>query len=111
MSNFHDIASTKGWSKGDQVAVLLDYIDRQGSPEAFQDYLAEQDGYDDGLQSFEVVALWPGGGSWSEDVRARDTEEAESEAKDTMADNSGIPFDDDEQREDFKNAITIVSCL
>jgi hypothetical protein len=39
--NFQDAVKKAGWTAEAQVAVLLTYIDRQGSEEAFSDYLAE----------------------------------------------------------------------
>ena len=111
MTDFYDVASQKGWSKDEQISVLLDYVTRQSSPEAFADYLEEQEGYDDGLLSFEVTALWPEGGSWAEHVRAQDAQQAEIAAKEIMAENSGIPFEDHQQRADFKATIDIVSCV
>lgn len=34
-----DVAEEQGWSEATQVAVLLEYIENQSSPEAFEDFL------------------------------------------------------------------------
>lgn len=40
--NFQDAVEKYGWTPEQQVFVLLEYIDNQNSPEAFEDFLEDQ---------------------------------------------------------------------
>lgn len=111
MSTFNEIAAEKGWSKDEQIAVLLEFAQTHADTEEFESFFAGQKGYSDGSQNYEIVALWPDEGSWCEDVRATSQEDAMELAKDLMADNSCITFDDDAERQAFKDSITIVTCI
>ena len=42
---FENTAAEQGWSAETQVGVLLEYVKNQQSPEAFADFLAEQQAY------------------------------------------------------------------
>jgi len=39
---FERIAEEQGWNPDTQVAVLLEYLENQGSPEAFEDFLIQK---------------------------------------------------------------------
>lgn len=52
--NFRDAVKKAGWTAEEQVAVLLAYIERQCSEEAFSDYLAEEATVPEG----EVTEQW-----------------------------------------------------
>ena len=41
-STFQVVAARNGWSLGTQVDILLEYIENQQSPEAFEDFLRHQ---------------------------------------------------------------------
>lgn len=55
--HFARVAAAEGWSLATQVGVLLTYIDNQASPEAFEDYLAEQR-FDDPSGDSDRDFLW-----------------------------------------------------
>ena len=110
MTDFHAIASDKGWSKDERIDVLLQYIENQRSEQAFAEFLEEQVGLEPGSIKFSVTALWPDEGLWEEDVIASNEEEAKVLAKETMADNSCIPFEEQKDRRDYMDSITILYC-
>lgn len=37
----NEIAEEQGWDVYSQLSLLIEYIDRQGSPEAFRDFLQD----------------------------------------------------------------------
>lgn len=51
-SIFEECVESRGWDKEQQVSILLEYVDRQASPEAFEDFIAE---HFDG--EYEVIDL------------------------------------------------------
>ncbi len=39
---FEKIAEEQGWNDATKICILLEYIDNQGSPEAFDDFISEK---------------------------------------------------------------------
>lgn len=106
--DFIAIAKKKGWDKGEQVEKLLDLVEAKLDEPVAVEYLEAVSGYDDGLESFEVLAQWPEGDTWCEGVRARDIDGAKEAALDAMADVYGVDFDDPEQLSSFRSSIKIL---
>ncbi len=57
---FESVAAELGWSESTQISVLLDYIQRQQSNQAFHDFLAEQNHQEEPLyvtegQTFQIL--------------------------------------------------------
>lgn len=106
--DFVEIARKKGWSEAEQVEKLLDLVQSHIDESVAVEHLKAASGYDDGLESFEVLAQWPEGDTWCEDVRARDIDGAEDAAFNAMADAYGVDFDDPEQLSSFRKSVTIL---
>lgn len=106
--DFIAIAKKKGWDKGEQVEKLLDLVQAKLDEQVAVEYLEAASGYDDGLESFEVLAQWPEGDTWCEDVRARDIADAQNVALNAMADAYGVDFDDKEALHSFRSSVKIL---
>lgn len=106
--DFVEIAKKKGWSEAEQVEKLLDLVQSHIDESVAVEHLEAASGYDDGLESFEVLAQWPEGDTWCEDVRACDIDGAKDAALNAMADAYGVDFDDPEQLSSFRKSVTIL---
>ena len=106
--NFVEIAKKKGWTQAEQVEKLLGLVQAHIDESVAVEHLEAESGYDDGLETFEVLAQWPEGDTWCEDVRARDIDGAEDAALNAMADSYGVDFDDLEQLSSFRKSVTIL---
>lgn len=106
--DFVEIAKKKGWTQAEQVEKLLDLVQTHIDESVAVEHLEAASGYDDGLESFEVLAQWPEGDTWCEDVRARDIADAQEEALNAMADAYGVDFDDKEALYCFRSSVKIL---
>lgn len=106
--DFMAIAKKKGWDQGEQVDKLLDLVRSHLDESVAVAHLEAASGYDDGLESFEVLAQWPEGDTWCEDVRARDLADAEDTAIMAMADAYGVDIDDQEVLSSFRRSVKIL---
>lgn len=50
---FEKIAEEQGWNDATKVCILLEYIDNQGSPEAFDDFISEKQADENVFEDFD----------------------------------------------------------